>query len=158
MNNARMKSIEAGLSGIAKKVLAVIPVNAAWNSSQIITEIRRTTGSYPDKHVVDGCLEKLWHSGLIVESRAKGFYSRIPHKADATVSEEQATPPGGNATSTQHQPVANPTTMDRLAQLAADLRELAQDAENIALDIEDDLQKARAGMAKFLQIKELFKD
>lgn len=152
MNNARMRAIEQGLSGIAKKVLEAVPIENEWTTSQIITEMRRVTGAYPDKHVVDGCISALMDSKLIKEA-SHGHYTRVMSKPEP---EPQSQPMLVSVS----QPVPEPQPempMDRLAKLAEDLRKLATTAEDIALDIEAQIQKARADTAKFKQLQELLK-
>lgn len=149
MNNARMRAVEQGLSGIAKKVLDAVPIEGEWTTSQIITEMRRTTGSYPDKHIVDGCISALLNSKLIKEPKY-GHFTRVPSKPEA----EPMIAPAPVPQVVESKPEL---PMDRLAKLAEDLRKLATTAEDIALDIEAQIQKAQTDTAKFKQLQELLK-
>lgn len=157
MNSARMKSIEAGLTGIARKVLDAVSETEPRTVTQIITPMRRGTGAYPDKHIVEGCLASLIDSRMIRGSGSDAFL-RIPMKTEPVLVSVSAASTSAPVPTPTPVPAAEPpSTMDRLAQLAATLRVLASEAENIALDIESQIQKAQVDIGKLRQLQELLK-
>src|SRR3546814_10004720 len=47
MNSVRMRAIEEGQTGIAKKVLSSVPIQESWTARQIVSDIARS-GSRPE--------------------------------------------------------------------------------------------------------------
>lgn len=136
MSQAQLKSAEDGLSGIAKKVLSVVPLQERWTTHAIIQELTRC-GSRPDWKVVQGCLNSLLHSGLIIERG--GAYQRVQIKADppekpsATVTDispSKAVP--------MPQEKKQPDALSKLGERAAELRSVAATLNAIADRIDSD--------------------
>lgn len=158
MNNARVQSIERGLSSIARKVLEATPVSEWWSVSVIATEVHRQHGSGPDPRVVNGCLRALVESGLVREGEANHFQRTYPrpalvpkpqkeaHVAKPTAAAKDPDPP------TAEQPES---PIDMIAKIAASMRNLAQQLDDAALSIEERLGRESEDSAKLRQLRQL---
>lgn len=157
MNNAKLKAIEEGQTGIARKVLSVIPLAEAWNIHQIVTELARV-GSKPDWRIVDGCLMSLTDAGLIKEGPRKSF-TRVLIK-----DEPAPAPKPEKAPTPIFKLVESKRPFDRMAALAQRMREkanefsaMAAEAEELALAFEEEVTKASKDGAKLKQLQELLR-
>lgn len=146
MNNARLRAIEEGQTGIAKKVLASVPIQEAWTARQIVSDIARS-GSRPDPHIVEGCLNTLVDSGLVRE-RPRGYFQRIKPKEEEVVS----------IASTPAQPKEPVDPLTKLGNIASSLRTLADEIEDVALTIEERQTATTEEIAKLRQLKALLRD
>ena len=87
MNQKRMRSVVAGLNGVATKVLAAVPLAEDWTLNQIAAELHRQDKGYT-LDVVEGSLAKLLEVGLVkVHGLGKGrtyrsLYSMQQHEAE----------------------------------------------------------------------------
>lgn len=165
MREAQLAQAHQGLNGIARKVYAAVPMVEHWSTAQVLAELRRT-GHACDAHVVGGCLDTLRGRGLIREP-SRGMFVRVPVRlrpAAPAIDEEIAVVA---PVVTPQPPVAAPAPvapLDRLAQLAAVLRQQARDAdalaakvEEIALDVQLQVDAERAGGEKLRQLQALLK-
>ena len=90
MNQKRMRSVVAGLNGVATKVLAAVPLAEDWTLNQIAAELHRQDKGYT-LDVVEGSLAKLLEVGLVkVHGLGKGrtfrsLYSMQQHEAEEKV-------------------------------------------------------------------------
>jgi len=158
MNNTRLKAIEDGQTGIAKKVLSVVPLTEAWTMKQIVMEIARV-GSCPDPRIVEGCLSTLKDAGLIKEPK-RGEFIRVRVK-------DEAEPEERTVVAIKSQPFAlveSKRPLDRMATLAARMRNtaaemkvMADEAEEVALAFEEEVNKASKDGAKLKQLQELLR-
>jgi hypothetical protein len=165
MNKARFNAIHGGLSSLAQKVYAAVPIAEAWSSEKISREYSRINISSQPKKSIEGMLNILVESGLVVEN-ASGNFVRIRIKEPA-IKEKTAMP----------SPVAQKTvdkTADPLdllaglarrakvlalqgAQLGKDAAKLETDIENAALDIAEKFQGSEEKSRKLTQLQELLK-
>jgi hypothetical protein len=169
MQAAKMERIEKSVSGIARKVLDAVPVSEPWPASKIIGEMVRMTSSSPDFKIVMGCLSTLADQGLVREPK-KGEFQRVkPRPALSAVSTpdglaEEPTEPTEPTKLADDLPLAPAEPMDRLASLAGTLRELsakvtamAKEVEDVALSVEERIQRIHADTEKLRQLQSLLK-
>lgn len=139
----RMRAIAENQTGIAKKVLAAVPIQSAWEVRKILAELART-GPMPEKRIVEGCLRSLCDSGLIRESPF-GFFQRIEIKEELPVpkqSESQA-------------PASSP--FNRLSNVVNLLKTITNELEEIALAIEEQNTEVSEEVKKLQELKKLLK-
>lgn len=149
MNPSRYRQLEAGQTSIARKVLAAVPIREAWSTAAIHSEVVRN-GSRIDKHILEGCLSALLDSGLIKEP-SHHQYQRVgvtlekppvPTPCKPTLVKTNDTPP-------------DPLT--RFASIATKLRQLADEIDELGLDIEAAKTDNEQELAKLRQLKDLLK-
>ena len=86
MNQKRMRSVVAGLNGVATKVLSAVPLVEDWTLTQIGAELHRQGFTYT-LDVVEGSVGKLLEVGLVKTNglgKARTFrslYSMVQHEA-----------------------------------------------------------------------------
>lgn len=165
MNAAKMKQVEIGLTGIARKVLDAVPIADSWQPHTIASEIKRATGSAPEIKIVNGCLESLKASGLVREP-TRGKWIRVCAKerteareapniaVESNVLDMNRILTAVDVASVDRKPVG---PMDRLAAVAGELRSLAHVVEEIACDVEQSMQQANEKTAKLRQLQELLR-
>lgn len=169
MTPNRFAAIASGMTGVAKKVLEAVPMNEPWDAGRVRQEVRRL-GHQMESHIIDGCLRALREGGLIRES-SPGCYVRVAvrpklvHQAvasneDAVSQEEEA----ASAGPVSGKPLGEWTAVDRLANLAHELRILrdalestAKSIEDIALDIEADAGANTEAAEKLAALQKLLK-
>ncbi len=83
MSQSRFNLIYSGMTSIARKVYAVVPMRERWQVGQIIAEFQRS-GQSADYRVIAGCLNTLIAAGLVHEPR-KGEFSREPIRVPSAV-------------------------------------------------------------------------
>lgn len=163
MNNARLLEAERNLTGIARKVLAVVPVQNWWSSHQIKGELRRT-GAHLDHAVVDGCLGSLLKDGLIKKRGPDNFehFIRVALKPEPEPKPQPETP---LVPDDKPEPQYATDPLDRLASMSANLcqmaeqiRQLSAGMDDLALDIEAERQRAKGETTKFRQLQALLRD
>ena len=154
MSSKRARQIEDGLTGISRKVFEAVPKSDAWATSTIVGEMKRVAGGGTyDLSMVTGCLEGLKNSGLVREPK-RGTWIRSPVRevepadgfGDGALLSDEPTPARAPA-----------RPLDRLAAVAAHLRDLANDIEDIAIEIEQESQQATAQTAKLRQLQDLLR-
>ena len=158
MTATRIRILENQQTGVAKKVYGAVPINEAWPSKSIVTELTRQ-GQVRDFSIVEGCLNTLKEVGLIRET-APGYFQRV--KPKPTV-EKEAEP---MATKPLNQPTKSEPTepVDRLAAIGTKLRglskmflELADDIDEATLAFEEKASGNDEELAKLRQLKGLLK-
>jgi hypothetical protein len=162
VNYARYQQLESGLSGIAKKVLSVIPLTEEWDSRKIMGELLRATRSSPDLRVIEGCLRAILDAGLAKEV-ARGMYRRVPVPAKPiAIAKPQLEPESSQEAPMPKEKPPIDSSLDKLANAAAALRGLAFQFNKIAGDIEDaallaqqQIQDERKKSERFHQLKRL---
>lgn len=158
MTATRIRILENQQTGVAKKVYGAVPINEAWPSKSIVTELTRQ-GQVRDFSIVEGCLNTLKEVGLIRET-APGYFQRV--KPKPTV-EKEAEP---MTTKPLNQPAKSEPTepVDRLAAIGTKLRslsktflELADDIDEATLAFEEKASGNDEELAKLRQLKGLLK-
>ena len=156
MTATRIRILENQLTGVAKKVYGAVPINEAWPSKSIVSELTRQ-GQIRDFSIIEGCLNTLKEVGLIKEV-SPGHFQRVKSKPTA---EKEAEP----MTTKPLNPVAPPTEpMDRLVAIGTKLRglsqtflELADDIDEATLAFEEKASGNDGELAKLRQLKGLLK-
>lgn len=165
MNNARLEELERSLTGIARKVLGVVPTSTEWFAKEIHSELSRT-GTSIERRVVDGCLTSLIASGLVREP-APGKFIRVGPKPVITPAAEAREMSRTLILAAAASPEPAPTPrepLDVLAEAAASMRafgksfsDLAVQIEEAAVAIEERAEVSAADAAKLRQLQTLLK-
>jgi len=161
VNDTKRRTIEAGQTGLAKKVLEAVPISEAWTIHQIRNELIRT-GSNSDYRMIEGCLRTLKDSELVKEPDTGSFIRIMSKPKTVRVSVPKEVQEQTMAVIAEAKKPVEP--MDRLAALSAQVRVLsnqvlaiATEIENVALDVQDRLDRIHADTAKLRQLQELLK-
>jgi hypothetical protein len=151
------------LNAPVKKVYEAVPASEAWTSTQIIGEISRLGYSMRDSKAIIGCLDTLKRQGLIQEPE-RGSFIRVEVKETTTFDKFiEETKEKTMATS---KPVTQikQSNLDRLISLsekanglAAQMKSMATELENVALEIEAEIQENSTSAQKLKQLQELLK-
>jgi len=163
ISQTRFKQMFNVLNAPVKKVYEAVPVSEAWTSTQIIAEISRLGYSMRDSKAIIGCLDTLKRQGLIQEPE-RGSFIRIEVKETTTFDKFiEETKEKTMATS---KPVTQikQSNLDRLINLsekanglAAQMKAMATELENVALEIEAEIQENSTSAQKLKQLQELLK-
>ena len=160
MNEARFSSIHRGLSSVAQKVYAAVPIADEWAIEAVRRELTRK-GHTIDLHTIRGCLSSLVDSGLVTEP-SRGQFSRVAIKE---AYKAPAEPKPIKEAKQPEKPMPKQGAIDKLTALSARVRTamsamktLADDIDNAALEIEADILKAGEGAQKYKQLQALLKD
>lgn len=162
ISQTRFKQMFNTLNAPVKKVYEAVPVSEAWTTTQIIGEISRLGYSMRDSKAIIGCLDTLKRQGLIQEPE-RGSFVRVEVKAIETyVKFMEETKEKIMATKPVTQ--IKQTNLDRLINLsekanglAAQMKSLANELENVALEIEAEIQENSTSAQKLKQLQELLK-
>ncbi len=161
MNAERLREIEAAQSGIARKILEVIPTTEAWPGHAIGAELYRVTRSRVDKSVMMGCLKHLLSDGLIREPERGMFRRVVPNEHRLKVVAEPEPEPMPEPEPVDTTP-ADP--LELLANAASDVRDLAaallavaEQIEEVALITQTTLDAVKAKTAQLDQLRALLK-
>ena len=163
ISQTRFKQVHNTLNAPVKKVYEAVPASEAWTSTQIIAEISRLGYSMRDSKAIIGCLDTLKRQGLIQEPE-RGSFIRIEVKETTTFDKFiEETKEKTMATS---KPVTQikQSNLDRLINLsekanglAAQMKAMATELENVALEIEAEIQENSNSAQKLKQLQELLK-
>lgn len=151
MTPSQLTDAERGLSGIARKVLEVVPRQDAWTVHQICSEMGRL-GSRPDKHIVSGCLGSLTNDGLI-KGLPDGRFVRVSAKTEAKVPSQAAPTTPGRTDSIE----ALMALADRVSVVAHEVADISKALADIAIDIDETTKRERSEVRRFRQLQELLK-
>lgn len=174
MSDARYRQIRGGLSDIALRIYAVVPMQEFWDKAQVLRAMVKS-GSHISPDVVAGCLDSLRRSGLIKENR-DGF-CRVPVKAPpvkglASLKLVTETPPEeestmGNIPTPKPAPVkiGSVETLGRLAQQLIvmaqrhrdEIEDLAHLLADAAIEIQGEMENNAAAAERFQQLQALMK-
>ena len=158
MTATRIRILENQQTGVAKKVYGAVPINEAWPSKSIVSELTRQ-GQVRDFSIIEGCLNTLKEVGLIKET-APGHFQRVKPKAEpmSTKPLNPVIPPNSSIKGEPTEPV------DRLAAIGTKLRglsqmflELADDIDEAALAFEEKTSGNDEELAKLRQLKNVLK-
>ena len=160
MNEARFSSIHRGLSSVAQKVYAAVPIADEWAIEAVRRELTRK-GHTIDMHTIRGCMNTLVDSGLVTEP-SRGTFSRVAIKE---AYKAPAEPKPIKEAKQPEKPMPKQGAIDKLTALSARVRTamsamktLADDIDNAALEIEADIIKAGEGAQKYKQLQALLKE
>ena len=159
MNEARFSSIHRGLSSVAQKVYAAVPIADEWAIEAVRRELTRK-GHSIDLHTIRGCMSTLVDSGLVAEP-SRGTFSRV------AIKEAYKAPTEPKAVKEAKQPekaMPKQGAIDKLTALSARVRTamsamktLADDIDNAALEIEANILEAGEDAQKYKQLQALLK-
>lgn len=170
MNNARIRALESGLNGSAKRVYAAVPMVEAWTPQQICADLARQQTPI-ERRIVDGCLAHLCELGLVRKPN-HGQFQRIAPKVAAQRAEaeaEEITEQEEDMPNSKPAPV--PAADDRLgssgsmaakirsfgARVHAECNALATEVEEHALALEQSVAAATADSARLKQLQALLR-
>ena len=164
MTATRIRILENQQTGVAKKVYGAVPINEAWPSKSIVSELTRQ-GQIRDFSIIEGCLNTLKEVGLIKEV-SPGHFQRVKPKPIAEKEAEPMStkplnpviPPNSSIKGEPTEPV------DRLAAIGTKLRDLSQtfidladDIDEAALAFEEKASGNDEELAKLRQLKNVLK-
>ena len=148
-----------GVTTTAGKVLAAVPLQEHWTREQIVGELRRA-GSTMAVNVIHGCLDNLRGRGLITEP-VSGRFIRVTAKprttTDTEVPTEDDMPAPIKSPAASSAPTELPA-LGRLADLAQRARLLASEMEDVALEVQQQIDAINAKSAKLQQLGALLKE
>lgn len=163
ISQTRFKQMFNVLNAPVKKVYKAVPESEAWTSTQIIGEISRLGYSMRDSKAIIGCLDTLKRQGLIQEPE-RGCFIRVEVKETTTFDKFiEETKEKTMATSKPATQIKQ-SNLDRLISLsekanglAAQMKAMATELENVALEIEAEIQENSTSSQKLKQLQELLK-
>lgn len=148
MNHQRAMSVLDNQTTLAQKVFKAVPMQDWWSVHQISAELARQTGQTQTRVTLGGCLRTLKDAGLIDEGSGDTYRSAVKpapvKKAEpmGQIDDKQAPVP--------------PSLAERLMAKAQSLREQAEELDNLAVEIEEEIAKAgKAGNEKLRMLREL---
>lgn len=172
MNTARLDEAARSLSGVAKAVMEATPKTEPWTGQQICGELRRI-GKNIETTVVMGCLGTLKRQGLVQEKPAGQFLRVTPKAKSPPPPALQVVQPKQPEPEAEAEPAPQPAseppatdrgTLTKLADLSTKLRasadELQQFADaidDVAIEVEERIQKINADSEKLAQLRALLK-
>ena len=165
ISKTRFKQLFNTLNAPVKKVYEGVPASIPWTTTQIIGEISRLGYSMRDSKAIIGCLDTLKRQGLIMEP-TRGSFIRVEIKETSTLEIQKPI----EETREQTMAISKPTTqlkqsnLDRLINLsdkanglAAQMKIVASELENVALDIESEIQENLSSAQTLKQLQDLLK-
>jgi hypothetical protein len=144
---ARQQELLNAQTDMARKVFYAVPIQEPFSSNQILAALQRTTQSTIQFRMLEGCLNKLCDSGLIIEP-SRGQFQRITPREKIT-----KPPPITEANGNGHASEA----VELLTELADRARKLAQDIDAAAAVIAEEAHANEDGARKLRQLQEIFK-
>lgn len=153
MTPARFEQAIRGQTAAALKVYDATPITEAWGVRQIASELHRL-GSSMDFKVISGCLGSLVDSGLIARD-SKGAYRRVPVRERIPAPDPQPQPEPMTTKEVTKPKDEAPST--KLGALAARLRSLADELDDAALAIDEQIEGMQADSRRLKQLQELLK-
>ena len=175
MNAAKLKIKLDGQTSLAKKVYECTPAQELWSAGQICDEMRRK-GQVPNKRLVEGCLNTLKDSGLVVE-QGQGLFKAIVIKKKPTIfieTENDVIPFAAYQAGSEEEVEVNTvkkietkrkTPIEILSGLATkienvmdDLDDLKKEIEDAALEITDQMSADDDKIKQLRQLQALLKN
>lgn len=153
---SQLRRAMEGVTTTASKVLSAVPIQEQWTREQIVAELRRS-GQSLAVNVIHGCLDNLRGRGLITEP-ASGRFIRVTAKPRPIATNDEAIeddmpPPTKPAAVTTELPA-----LGRLADLAQRARNLASEMEDVALEVQQQIDTISSKSAKLQQLAALLKE
>lgn len=171
MTPSKLALAEQSVNGIAAKVLDATPKREAWPLSKIVSELKRA-GCNVGTDVALGCLSTMTRTGLVKEVEPRVF-QRVTAKprtlavVDGATEKAHAEPAPGVQPATAEQPNPQPEdrdTLGKLAHVSAHVRmlanaftKLAEQIDDVALEVEDRIAAINADSEKLAQLRALLK-
>lgn len=164
MNSARLDELERSISGVAKKVLHIVPVAEPWTPKEIHAEAIRS-GHNIDRRTLEGCLNSLRDTGLVREPD-HGSFIRVTARPQVSVVPATVEVPKHLLAAKKVAPAGekDQEPLEKLAAIATALRahaksslELAERVEAVGIEVSDQIQRVQEGGAKLKQLQEVLK-
>ena len=158
MNATRIRAIEDGQSGTAKKVLAAVPIKEDWTIHQIGAEMRRL-GWAPNVDVIERCLMHFIEQ-KIVRKVQPDTYQRTkvaPPRPEPMLTREPVADPPVTPLPVAAAP-APQDPFDRAAALVEKMDGLLREFSEVTLAMQERVEQARAESAKFRRLQELLRE
>lgn len=153
MKESRARVLLSQHSSVAQKVYAAIPIQDEWSVKAVCSELVRNGFSH-DIRTVNGCINSLIASGLVVEKVA-GKYQRAPIKQEV----EPLSTTKNEATAAKAAPA-----IDRLCDLSgkfmhlvSSMKAVADELETVALEVAEQIKRGSEDAEKFKQLQQLLK-
>lgn len=157
MNAARLRRIEEQQTGIARKVLAAVPIAEFWTDAQVVAELFRQ-GMRADPSIVSGCLADLYGQGLV--KRAGNSFQRV----DIPDEDPAPTKVAAIGLASPAQPKPSGDVLEQLGAIGARLREraaqlsaLADDLDAAALEAAEQIARAGEGGEQLRKLRAMLK-
>lgn len=167
MNQSKIDRAESGLNSMARKVLDAVPIQEAWTTSDVVGEMRRQ-GQNVDFRVVAGCLNTLCDQRLVREP-TKGQFIRVQSKpilkavqdvkpSTIPATSSQPAEPAGTTGTSQKDTLAKIADLSTgLRTLAAGLTSAAKQLDDVAIEVEERIQKSGEDGEQLRQLRALLK-
>jgi len=162
ISQTRFKQVHNTLNAPVKKVYEAVPASEEWTSTQIISEVSRLGYSMRDSKAIIGCLDTLKRQGLIQEPE-RGSFIRIEVKETTTLDKfldetKEKTMAAKPVTQIKQSNLDRLISLSEKANgLAAQMKAVATELENVALEIEAEIQENSTSSQKLKQLQELLK-
>lgn len=162
MTPSKQKAALQGCSAIACKVYEAVPIQEAWQPSQIKLALAASTRSSADLHVIRGCLKVLVEAGLVRE-HPRSHFRRVEVREPLTTTATAPEQPMRESTS---KPTTAPakSSVELLADLASQLsatgkqmQQLARQIEEAALVVAQEQESAATKLQGLSQLQTLLK-
>lgn len=152
MNEITLANKEQSLSGIERKVLEAVPIGESWQAQAVYAELKRC-GHVIGLPAVMGVLAKLCDVGVVKTS--DGGYRRTTRKPRVVA---EASPPvelRHHAVEIVEEPQ---DPLSKLGRLAATLHDIAKELEDIALEVQAEIDEKGAAGQKLAALKSLLRE
>lgn len=137
MNHQRAMAILGGQTNLAQRVFKCVPLQEWWTVHQIANEMDRHGPHNHTKSTLGGCLATLKEAGLIDEGPKDTYRSAVKPQLKM-----KGTDPVGQFD--DKTAPTQPSLVDRLITEATRLRKMAETLDNLAVEIDDEIQRASA--------------
>jgi hypothetical protein len=177
LNKSKFDRIYNNLSSIARKTYDAVPIQSAWTTQKVISEMQRN-GVSSEYRIICGCLNSLIAAGLVKEV-SKGEFIRTQireaEKAIAAPSNDQikpqteeTMPPKQTAPTDIIKPVqpvvaAKKSPIDLLGELSARMAQYADCVKTLAAEINDaciavqaDMEASAESVQKVNELRKIF--
>lgn len=144
MNRKKFTEIYDGLSTQPRDVYDSVPIKTSYSIGQIMEDMNRR-GVAQSKTVVENCLSMMTKNGLVVQEKA-GYFLR-QKVVDDVKKEKQI----------DQKPEQKQSPSAILNLMAEKARQLAEELEYAAIEIEQEFQNSEAKSEQLKQLKSLLK-
>lgn len=145
MNKKKFAEIYDGMSAQPRDVYDSVPIKASYSIGQIMDDMNRR-GVAQSKTVVENCLTMMTKNGLVVQEKA-GYFVR--QKIIDDVKKEKQI---------EQKPDQKQSPSAILNLMAEKARQLADELEYAAIEIEQEFQNSEAKSEQLKQLKSLLKN
>lgn len=166
ITQARFTSVYNGLSVVLQNLYECVPINDRWTVEQVASEFSRKTGTKPASEIKK-MLNTLDSNGLVIND--SGLFRRVKVSGNPSslnlVKTTVITEKNEKARLEIYQLTPARNVMDILSKIAAnartlagDMKALATEIDDAALEIEQEFQNSEAKSEKLKQLQTLLKN